>query len=98
MRQRPSALMSVTGYVTLTVISGTATGCVEGQPPLTGYDMWLLWSGESRLMPSQHCGNITVAQIVMPVGQLVGTFCVCPPVPLAGSMQVKQPGPRSPNA
>ena len=36
---------------------------------------------------------MTAAQIVWPVGHVVGTFCVLPPVPLTGSMQVKWAGP-----
>jgi hypothetical protein len=30
------------------VISGSATGCVDGQPPL-GYAMWLLWFGRVEI-------------------------------------------------
>src|SRR4051794_22945052 len=43
----------------LTWSAGIATGCVAGQRPRIEYAMWLWWSAESRLTPSQQSGNWT---------------------------------------
>ena len=50
-------MLPLTGKAILNSIIGTATGWLGRADPATvGYAMWLLWSGESRWMPSQQLG------------------------------------------
>src|SRR4051812_22256446 len=40
---------------------GICTGCAASQVKFFAYDMWALWSVESRFLPSQQLGKTTDA-------------------------------------
>ena len=71
---RKRAGSPLTGYRRTCRNFGTGTGWVDGQAPLTGYAMWLLWSGESRSRPFQHCGKSRYDSSIVPAGQLMKSF------------------------
>jgi len=73
----------LTCHITSYMTCGILTGCVAGHGPLlsnvpdVGYATWLLWSGLSMFLPSQHVGKVITDRIPLAHG-LPGSTTVSP--------------------